>query len=460
MASFQDDPFLQSFFYCDDPALSFSVEELEWLCEPQYAPKISDTRHSNLVQTTIQRAQAIKQLLAEKLVTLFETDNEEATQDLWKVWQYKKQYQTERPSPPRQPTWARLETIYNWHVWWFTGIRLFLLRVGRIAAICGRAFLPMFFRIFGLSYGVTFLIDLLVVLKVTFNPKAIRADLRKGKGLWKPLRRRFKLILKQGNRPYRMMNDCVWFVVNVTLLATTGPLFLVISPFLNLTCFIFDAGHESFWLGWETKKYNRLLKKLKQHIKRHYQDIDKLSPTSPEYQIKYQTHQQAIETLEKIHTAVKNSRSSMLKRRAWITFWTIVLLVGMAMIYFPPTTGPGVLLAGAVLALISGSIFIGLGRRLYLTVEKPIKSILVERHKQTPTHTPTLGIYYLLQYKSKPLFTLAGQFDKTKTKSALIKSRMNNGPSSRGFFSAVAAMFRRRSIASANLTDPLLQASV
>jgi hypothetical protein len=235
---------------------------------------------------------------------------------------------------------------------------------------------------------------------------------------------------------------------------------LVISPFLNLTCFIFDAGHESFWLGWETKKYNRLLKKLKQHIKRHYQDIDKLSPTSPEYQIKYQTHQQAIETLEKIHTAVKNSRSSMLKRRAWITFWTIVLLVGMAMIYFPPTTGPGVLLAGAVLALISGSIFIGLGRRLYLTVEKPIKSILVERHKQTPTHTPTLGIYYLLQYKSKPLFTLAGQFDKTKTKSALIKSRMNNGPSSRGFFSAVAAMFRRRSIASANLTDPLLQASV
>ena len=243
------------------------------------------------------------------------------------------------------------------------------------------------FSVLGLSYGITFLVDLIVVLKVTFNPTLIKKELAAGNGFWKPLWVRFKNILTKDNRPYRMTNDLVWFVVNVITFCLAGPLYLLLNPILNLIGFSYDTVHESFWLGRDWQKHSRLITKIDNEIAELVNQKSKAQPLTPKDTSIIQekisptgdtpTTQEKIDALNLMKTQLVAKRNEIARRRLWISICTTLILIGMVLVYFPPTTIPGAFLIGSGLALAAGSLLTGLGRRIFLTVEYFVKKFNV-----------------------------------------------------------------------------------
>ena len=380
---------------------------MEWLCKN----KADVTNISDPVErTTNERLLQIQTEIAKQLVDLYSCHNEKTVPDRWKVEEYQTRYQItsipecsqfvnaqspDRLKPLRQT--FRMQSFYLLHSW-FSGFRLFFVRIGRIAYGIGHTLLPIWFGLLGLSYGVSFAIDLAIVLKHTFNIKAIKEAWRRDKSFFKPAYIRFKNAFRKGNRPYRMANDFVWFMVNVIVLFCTGPLFILFAPLINLICFIFDAGHEAFWLKRDTAKYNQLLSKIELTL------VDKtkqLSSLLENTQIGNRTErdhtrflQNDINVLNRMRADITAQKNAMIKSRAWIALWTFVLLIAMILVYFPPTTIPGIFIAASCLALISGSVFTGLGRRIYNACEPYFKKLFHSRSNLKTKHERVRTCYF------------------------------------------------------------------
>ncbi|OGT54067.1 MAG: hypothetical protein A3F43_05550 [Gammaproteobacteria bacterium RIFCSPHIGHO2_12_FULL_42_10] len=429
---FQNNPVLSPFF----ATTAFSTEEAEWLCDPDYTAAKKASAEAK------KGAQAIKEEIARLLFSVFDQEptkkaaldtpteaalteaawieeiRAQTAQDPWKATQFSATAATqEKRQPPSKYQKWRLITFYNWHAWWFTGIRLFMVRFGRVMAKTGYAFMPAFFSLFGLSYGLAFLVDLLVVLKVTFNPRSIREALDKKQGFFKPTWIRFKTILTKDNRPYRMLNDSVWFIVNCVVFCAAGPWYVILNPILNTIGFSFDAVHETGWCIRDYYKNTILIRKLTKNIqdkstiqkeneKRKQQALqtnNTLSVDQLTQQIQETTKQ--IQVLSLICEQITQKRHDTARRRLWASGFTTLILVGMLLIYFPPTALPGAVIIGSAIALAAGSIFTGLGRRLYLTIEDIFNDYRKKKSQHTPPAATTITILAQMPIpqQSKPL---------------------------------------------------------
>lgn len=354
------------------------VEELEYLCQPSYNINQQEAdAHNKLIATF---AQKCKKKILGKLAKIFEDGNEHAARDQWKAYECKIGAGIEA-DPPGYSSILRTDTLYKFHAWFITGVRLFLVRLGRILAKLGHAILPSFFAFFGLSYGIELGIDLAIVLKVTFNPVLSAEEIKANHPSWKRYWIRFKTIIRKDNRPYRMLNDLVWVLVNGIVLCTAGPLYLLLNPILNLIGFVFDTGHEFFWLGRDAQKYTRLLNKIQKHID---EKTDLLQKRPEDPNLKDQ-----IDVLRFIQNQIKIKRNEVIRQRLWVSACTALILVGMVLVYFPPTAIPGAFFIGSGLAFGAGSILTGLIRRLFLLLEKYGKMAwLWYQSRNQDTHEP------------------------------------------------------------------------
>lgn len=358
--------------------LFFTIEEKEFICQLDFSPSKKATNEQRRIAALA--AKDKKQLCLE-LAKVFEYGNDHAAKDQWKAHQYRKKAGI--TTKPPGPEYLNTDSFYKFHAWWFTGIRLFLVRVNRFFVYFGQTFLPAFFSFFGLSYGFSFLFDIAVVLKTTFAPKKTPEEIRQNHSFWKRTWLRFKNVIQKDNRPYRLMNDAVWFLVNLTVLCTAGPLFLLLNPILNLVGFSFDTVHEFFWLGRDTQKYTRLMQKINHQIKH---DCQKLASNPEDTALRDNIAKQRL-----MYDKLKHQRYLVMRRRLWISVCTALVLVGMVLLYFPPTTLPGAFLIGSGIALAAGSLATGLGRRLYLILEEWIKKKKGQQSaKQAPSSTQKL----------------------------------------------------------------------
>jgi hypothetical protein len=352
-----------------------------------------------------------KVAIARELITTFEYGDDDTPADRWKAYTYKKVVNEPLASPPSTNPHKRMSTVYDWHARWFTGVRLFLVRANRPFARFGNTMLPGFFPILGLSYGVTLAIDIFVVLKNTFDIDEIRDNILYDQGIFKPMWIRFKNSLLKDRRPYRILNDAVWFAVNLLALCLAGPW---ASPVLNFLGFAFDTVHEFAWLGYEIYRNKRLVNKLNAEI--------------AEKEMQVSSDPLEISNLKAVRDQIKNRRYKDVRTQIWTSVFTAILLIGMGLIYacllpfFPPAAVPLVFVTGSVIALAAGSIFTGLGRRLYWTFGGERVSAKVIEHtdrfidwlKPAPKPTPSqrgfsantnLELFELMSRKNSRVFT-------------------------------------------------------
>lgn len=287
----------------------------------------------------------------------------------------------------------------HWLMGWFTSIRLFLLRTNKISiASGGKAFLPGLYAIGGFSYAITFLIDVIEVLFLTFYPEPTETeelDGLKGRDLYW---HRFKnLFIKDKKRLSRMLNDAFWFAVNLTVFIITGGAIAII----NIVGFAFDLLHEVVISAMEYEKYEKFLIKIKWEIevirkefddckrqieelepkiqilksKNNFKDKDlicqyekRLTDLRAELEEKKNLYYQLGQTANKI----EEKKIDAMNTRLRIVTGTAIAFFGMLLILFPPTMPLGIsaMVIGSSMALFGGSVMIGLGKRLYDLTQK------------------------------------------------------------------------------------------
>lgn len=301
---------------------------------------------------------------------------------------------------------------------WFTSLRLFLVRFNRLANFWKHPFLKKWFAILGFSYAIELIVDIAVVLKETFRPATAAekaAEPSRAKRMWNS----FKNTLLKDNRPIRMLNALVWLAVNVTAFVLTGGLSVVaralnsmIANALNVAGFSFDVLVEVYNGIRDYVKHTKLINKLLAQKSKLVAEVSNSSLITEIEKLKAEIQQandkgnvdlaeqkQAsldlktrqlkakgltpetinakqldIQKIDYLVAALKEKRRAAISEAIYKMICTGLILVGMILFCFPPTTiiggtlfgvGLGAQVLGAGFAAFAGSVFFGLGRRLW-----------------------------------------------------------------------------------------------
>lgn len=312
---------------------TLSIEEQEILCS---------------LDVSAPPAKVFQRQLSQRLSVLFAEGDENIARDQWKAAKYGN-YALEKPV-----TTAKVYTTLGI----FTSTRLFLVRINRLNKLGHR----LFFVLGSLSNILEFITDLCMILKTTFFPQSAKEKL-----LTKT--QRFKNALRKDNRPIRMANAAIWFTINLVTFIITGGM----SFYLNLVGFIFDSAIE-IYKNVILNVHSNLLKKVNKQI--HDLDLkmtelkNSLVLSSPKH------HGEISRTL----TELKKEREILLhypailkekiqaerSKRLFNAVMQILCCIGSliflaALICNPPA---GLVTAGAVIALVTGSILTGFTPRI------------------------------------------------------------------------------------------------
>lgn len=146
---------------------------------------------------------------------------------------------------------------------WFTSIRLFFLRVNRFPIMLkvvdprtGRfSVFASIIRIGGLSYIFNILSDLAIIIDETFIQSLYDNDDKTyGQRAWS----RFKAVIWEDRRIYRMANDMFWLAINAYGVFAGGPWFLLVNAMINVIGFGFDFCNEALLGFFKNAKYSFL----------------------------------------------------------------------------------------------------------------------------------------------------------------------------------------------------------
>lgn len=359
-------------------------------------------KHLTEIKIVVPDAERLQKKMAEELKEAYSEGSRDTPIDSWEAKKYEnlvKKLETELSRQPlisavkKDPSlWQlfkqtlkenfRTNSIYT-ATGWYTAIRLFIIYLNRIFANLEKydmnkfhKFLPKWYAVLGLSYGLTFFLDCAIVLYSTFRkPKPEEANLSR----WM----RFKNVLKKGNRPFRLANDGVWFAVNMIGIFLTGGLSIIIS----LAGFCFDEVHEIFkpaYRGFRHQQVsnklqneiNNLQKKIKQPTGDSAEDLSKLGSESQRKIIKENKEniKKDINILSYLNAQQKKQTWTTIKNGFRPVFGTTLILIGMGLILFPPTSAPAALFIGVGLTIVGGSIFTGLFYRIYDFIQSKMPS--------------------------------------------------------------------------------------
>lgn len=276
---------------------------------------------------------------------------------------------------------------------WFTSVRLFFLRTNRIFRFAGytsTAFAFVFYTtcvtLGGLSYFIPLGWDIGVVIYETFirERNARERSLSLLRCGWE----RFRTVMleeddKGNKRIYRMLNDSIWVTINLIGIVFTGGNFIFLGVVLNavffnavinVAGFVFDALNE-FVLGCVNYyKFHVLENKIEKITNQQQWAIQ--ADQAFLHDGEAERLQEEINSLMLLKEKIKNKRLDILNGRLRVVISAVLLVVGMILAYFPPTTIAGAAIIGAVLAEVFGSLTMSLGARLFKLAEDELPKLI------------------------------------------------------------------------------------
>lgn len=290
--------------------------------------------------------------LAQKLEVAFKNGGEDYTRDEIKAHHFHEIAE----GKPSKHSYATTKNVY-FAFTTYTSIRLFFLRfLNLFFRSLQNPLLKNLFAIAGFSYALELFFDVGVILYTTFRDPLTPLEARLSH--WQ----RFKNVLHKDNRISRMANAFVWVNINVFAFIFTGGL----SIWLNVGGFIFDICHEVAKAYVLINRHEQVAEKVKIDLAYKKGELETLEnePDTAEIATKKVLLRNDIQFLE-IQQASLNKKISSLKLTKVYDIMTMLLIVvGVLLVFFPPTSAAGFLIAGAGLTFAAGSIFNGLGRTL------------------------------------------------------------------------------------------------
>lgn len=258
---------------------------------------------------------------------------------------------------------------------WWTSPRLFGLRDVRIEIFThirsATTTLSSVIRWGGLSYAASLIIDLPTILYETFKPLTDKEKAHNW-DYWDAAWERFKSVLEEkdelgngGPRWYRVTNDKTWFDINLAgiILLIPGLVIAaaaaVIIGIINVIGFAIDVCNEAFLGILEYLEYAVFEEEIEERIQ-HHEDAKKHFHGE---ELELINHE--IERLKIVQTACADKKVSILKDRLRVVISLSLLVFGMFLCFFPPTSIIGAKTVGAGMALLFGSTGTGFVPRLW-----------------------------------------------------------------------------------------------
>lgn len=218
------------------------------------------------------------------------------------------------------------DLIYTFFAW-LTQARLAIVRTNKLLGFLKFAFLPAWFALMGLSFGLELAVDISVVIKSTFFPTG---EEEKKLSWWA----RFKAVMSKDNRKTRMINAALWFSINLicfilpfvaaSIFGFPVPLVVAALTFAGIVGDIF-VDVDNGWRG--VKPKHTLLKKM--------DEATELNPQDRSY--------------VKSHLTYKRQETAV-KHLGRLINVNLIMTMASFLILFPPTAIVGIALLGVGLA--------------------------------------------------------------------------------------------------------------
>lgn len=287
------------------------------------------------------------------LANLYEFGGKRASPDKLKAIKYKEQLKGFASSPPSMLKGPN--SLYTASSW-FNFIRLYALRVLMVTEyFVKQTLIPRLYGIGGLLYIGDFLFDAFDILQATVRPAATEEE--KNMGFWELRAQRFKNAINEEGRLAHMSNAFVWGIINSLTFFLTGGY----TVFITLGGFGFDGIAELFKGGKDYHDHKSLLNEYCKDLKEKRAELENLKRTDntsnqdeAQRQEKIHELEKEVKKLETYKTQLTNELDSVKKIRTYTTISTFITLAGIAMMFFPPTIVPGVVLTITGLALNLG----------------------------------------------------------------------------------------------------------
>lgn len=296
----------------------------------------------------------------------FSKDTKESTADKYKAEKYLAKAEENKKA---NDTYFRMASAYE-AINWFNAVRLLMVRINRLLPLIHTPITRSLFAIAGLSYGIGLLIDLGVVFKTVFFPNKSDEDVT-----W---RDRLSNILQKDGRGFRMVNNAVWFGINLAVFLLTGGF----SVLLNIAGWIFDVGQEIAKKYVDVKKHENTLAKINDKIRELEEEIESNRKLETELNLKIPEIQNPLiaqlKDLQETKTQLEKKIPET-KNKWWYTIAAVSCMFAGSSAFL--LARQVVSTIGAVVALVGGSIFGGFCKKVYnqlpslnLSTTKPVST--------------------------------------------------------------------------------------
>jgi uncharacterized protein YheU (UPF0270 family) len=352
-------------------------------------------------------ADAHQKALAVELVEVYEN----GAKGVWKAKKYSQMANLASKSSLIPETKWKTETAYT-GFGWLNDSRLFAVRLANllnVAKVGTITALSSVLSVLSLIFAVRLVFDISLVVKAIFVPEG---EEEKNLTKWE----RFKAVMAKDNRKYRMANDILWFALNLTTIILSAGMsvagVVAAKTMLAVGGFAFDSLVEV--IKWtDVRRHEQALNDI-QAKKAEIENSPEYVSVIAEIVAKNEklnllrlalelTQGEAVPADHKVHVTIaaltndveelKNSVSYREHakyahieiqltqkvaqvRRDRIRFIAIIVLacVGMSLSLFPLTLPLGLVIAGAAVAFVAGSLVTGLGERVSNAVTADPKS--------------------------------------------------------------------------------------
>lgn len=384
-------------------------------------------------------AETYQQEIAGNLAHVFSTGGRGVKSDKWKAKAYARQFvalnkklgnislsQDMLNKARLEDTSMRTKTGFDAFNW-FNDARLFVVRGVILAEALKGPLLGAGSRILGFigfGYALRLVFDLGIVAKAIFKPDT---DAEKALSYWE----RFKAVMKNNNRAYRMANDALWLAINVTALLCTGGLSVVgtvsLSIFVNIVGFVFDSIVEC--VKWsEVTSHRRAIKDAKDKVRSIEENseweniqndlsVKKASIEALEdYYYKCTTneeHKLVTDTIASLKNEIEdlNNHGLVRERNKWAHIadrltakaeevrtnrlkeiaLMFVICAGMVLAMTPFTMPIGLVILAASVSLVTGSLFTGFGARIASYFKNAVAEEKVDEAVKQPLLQPNVN---------------------------------------------------------------------
>lgn len=227
-------------------------------------------------------------------------------------------------------------------------LRLIIGRLNRVLRELEepRGFLPLFFSWFGVIYALRLVIDVLDITDKAFlQPRSENHKDVKKWPVWKLWSYRFIKAFLEGNRPLRMLNDVAWVGINVASIILTSGMSVVI---INVAGFSMDTLIDIYRGARDLFKDFLLYRKLNKRFKHLDKKLKKARGLNNLVEVK--KYEQDIAGIKHFQHELKFKMLSEGLNNLRQIAMTGLILAGMVMLYFPPTSlaGMGTIIAASL----------------------------------------------------------------------------------------------------------------